>query len=309
MSPNQAACPVCDRTLKGTSSYPNGYNLFNCPSCGPWGATFIVGSRFSGDEPRKLMHLLCEHRIRGNSPVVLATRSLESDEVNYVGKDEFLTKFPTRPLEFFDRALLNLGYLAKEPNAVVGITFENEAALFTEPGNGDGMLTQLQEQGFIKITEESDNEVTCVVITPDGWRKIEELNHPGRDSRQAFVAMWFDKGQQEIFEAAIKPAIEADGTTKAVRIDLKEHNGKIDDEIVAEIRRSRYLVADFTGNRGGVYFEAGFALGLGLPVIWCVHQEHLKGVHFDTRQYNHIAYASAEDLRVRLLNRIRATDV
>ena len=64
-----------------------------------------------------------------------------------------------------------------------------------------------------------------------------------------------------IFEDGFKPAIEDDNRTKAVRIDRLEHNRKIDDEIIAEIRRSRYLVADFTGNRAGVYFEAGFALG------------------------------------------------
>jgi len=46
------------------------------------------------------------------------------------------------------------------------------------------------------------------------------------------------------------------------------HNEKICDKIVSEIRKSRLLVADFTDNRGGVYFEAGFAMGLSIPVIW-----------------------------------------
>jgi hypothetical protein len=50
------------------------------------------------------------------------------------------------------------------------------------------------------------------------------------------------------------------------------HLNKVDDVIVAEIRRSRFLVADFTCEpgkvRGGVYFEAGFARGLNIPIIW-----------------------------------------
>ena len=74
--------------------------------------------------------------------------------------------------------------------------------------------------------------------------------------------MWFDKTMDNFFFNGIQPAIEHDGT-KCIRIDFKEHNNKICDEIIAEIRRSRYLVADFTGNRGGVYYEAGFAYGLG----------------------------------------------
>ena len=54
-----------------------------------------------------------------------------------------------------------------------------------------------------------------------------------------------------------------DAGYEAVRIDKQRHLNKIDDEIVAEIRRARFLVADFTqgetGPRGGVYYEAGFS--------------------------------------------------
>jgi hypothetical protein len=33
---------------------------------------------------------------------------------------------------------------------------------------------------------------------------------------------------------------------------------------MAEIQKSRFVVADYTGQRNGVYFEVGFAVGLGL---------------------------------------------
>jgi nucleoside 2-deoxyribosyltransferase len=55
-----------------------------------------------------------------------------------------------------------------------------------------------------------------------------------------------------------------------------------------------------------VYFEAGFMLGLGRPVIWVCEKKDLKNVHFDTRQYNTIDYADAKDLRTRLQLRIEA---
>jgi nucleoside 2-deoxyribosyltransferase len=76
---------------------------------------------------------------------------------------------------------------------------------------------------------------------------------------------------------------------------------------MAEIRRSGLIVADFTGNRGGVYFEAGFAMGLGLPVIWTVRQDDIDAVHFDTRQYNHITWSTPQELREKLYNRVMAT--
>lgn len=67
------------------------------------------------------------------------------------------------------------------------------------------------------------------------------------------------------------------------------------------------MVADFTGHRHGVYFEAGFAMGLGIPVIWLCQEDEIDKTHFDTRQYNHILWNSAEDLYQKLLNRIQAT--
>ena len=95
-----------------------------------------------------------------------------------------------------------------------------------------------------------------------------------------------------------------------MRIDRKADVNKIDDEIIAEIRRSRFLVADFThgedGARGGVYFEAGFAYGLGLPVIYSCRADMVEQLHFDTRQYYHIVWESPEELRDGLAQRIEA---
>lgn len=95
-----------------------------------------------------------------------------------------------------------------------------------------------------------------------------------------------------------------------MRIDRKLDVVKIDDEIIAEIRRSRFLVADFThekaGARGGVYFEAGFAFGLGIPVIYTCREDAIDKIHFDTRQYHHTAWKDSADLRDKLEKRILA---
>lgn len=71
-------------------------------------------------------------------------------------------------------------------------------------------------------------------------------------------------------------------------------------KIITEIKNSRFLVADVTQQRPGVYFEAGYALGLGIPVFWCVREDDLKNVHFDTRQYNHIVWKDENHLAEQL---------
>ena len=134
--------------------------------------------------------------------------------------------------------------------------------------------------------------------------------------------MWFSDEMQDAYDSGFSTAISQAGYLP-LRIDVKEHNNKIDDEIVLEIRRSRFVVADFTcpvfpvvGEpepkrkaevRGGVYFEAGLAQGLGIDVIWTVRADRLDYVHFDTRQYAHIVWSDPADLQNMLYKRIGAT--
>ena len=58
--------------------------------------------------------------------------------------------------------------------------------------------------------------------------------------------------------------------------------------------------------RGGVYYEAGFAQGLNIPVIWTCREDRMDRVHFDTRQYSHILWTGPQDLRQKLRNKIGA---
>ena len=145
-------------------------------------------------------------------------------------------------------------------------------------------------------------------VTVDGYARVEEI-YDSVASRQAFVAMWFDASMDEAYEHGIAPAIESAGFACKV-INRDPTVDKIDDAIMAEIRRSKFIVADFThgedGARGGVYYEAGFAEGLGIPVIFTCHKDTIDDVHFDTRQRNHIVWSDPEELRQRLLERIQA---
>lgn len=168
----------------------------------------------------------------------------------------------------------------------------------------------LSSRGFLIMGKRGINEENIYVslfrIAPAGWELLESVNVT--DSNIGFVAMWFDPTMDNIWENGFYPSIKSAGYS-ASRIDKKEHNNKIDDEIIAAIRGSRFVVADFTGGRGGVYYEAGFAAGLDKPVIWTVREDWLDKLHFDTRQYNHITW-QANDLDAftkALKNRIEAT--
>ncbi len=148
-------------------------------------------------------------------------------------------------------------------------------------------------------------------ITVQGYAELETTRTTTDRKNEGFVAMWLSEELNEAYENGIRAGIKDAGFTP-FRVDKTEHNDKIDDLIVAQIRKSRFVVADFTscdekGARGSVYFEAGFAIGLGIPVIFCCRKDWLQKVHFDTRQYNHIVWEDSKELRRRLRHRIEAT--
>ena len=120
--------------------------------------------------------------------------------------------------------------------------------------------------------------------------------------------MWFDEALTPFYREVIELGVRACGY-EPLRLDDKEHNNNIHDEIIASIRGARFVVADMTGYRGGVYFEAGFAHGLGLPVIYMVRDDDKDKVHFDVQSQNFILWSPDDlpDACKRLKNRILAT--
>ena len=160
-------------------------------------------------------------------------------------------------------------------------------------------LESLIERKLLISQDEINGSPLTVVITADGWDYLEKIGKSRANLTQAFVAMSFSKAMRPIWEQAIKPAITRAGY-QAYRVDAEPHVDRIDVKIISEIRASRFVVAEVTEQKHGVYFEAGYALALGLPVFWCVRQDDLPNVHFDTRQYNYIVWDKEADLEAKL---------
>lgn len=125
-------------------------------------------------------------------------------------------------------------------------------------------------------------------------------------SQICFVAMSFAPELSDIFSVGIKPAVDALGY-EAVRVDTKPHNEKIDSKIIELIMKSRFVVADFTGQRNGVYYESGFAKGLGLPVIQTCMNRDFNNMHFDIRSINTLHYNTPSELVPELKKQIEET--
>jgi hypothetical protein len=198
------------------------------------------------------------------------------------------SEFPGQEIELLAQVSPSLGYCKNE----------SELRFFVE---------HLRVQRLIdaRPAGQTDDRIACTVL-PDGWTSV-EMSRPGNlVSDKAFVAMWFDLSMKLTYDEAIKSAIAKAGY-RPVRIDAEEFNSDVVERIIGEIRESRFVVADVTGQRNGVYFEGGFAFGLALPVIWMCREDEVSKLHFDTRQLNHIVWKDNAQIQERLLRRILAT--
>lgn len=197
-----------------------------------------------------------------------------------------------------------------------GREFQLSNVLSAQDPNASRLLpvgwNRTNEEMRYMVSEALCNEMGLLVREHAQWFKVSPKGllylEGQRDepSSIGFCAMWFSPEVLPLWTQVIEPAIRAAGYDP-LRIDAKEHNGKIDDEIMASIRAARFVVSDFTGNRGGVYYEAGFAHGLGLPVIFMCREG--DDLHFDVRQYNCIFWKpdALEEAKERLKNRLLAT--
>ncbi len=314
------SCPIWQTPAKALPTTRDGQDV-DSPRAG--GQYSVSGTALamlkSWDEPKKvqLTSWLVEQRRLGVSCPEISSTTLDD-----------VTK--RRPLSVHDRADTLLRYLGVNSDLLGAVVkfyaldntkapeTANELLAWTASRQISEVVTLAEycsEEGWIEHratqrTGSSGNTIHELMLRPPGYARLAELDGIISGSKQAFVAMWFDESMKAVYEKGIEPAIREVGY-EPLRIDRKEHINKIDDEIIAEIRRSRFLVADFTqgesGARGGVYYEAGFAHGLNIPVIFTCREDAIGKVHFDTRQYNHITWKTSEELQARLTQRISAT--
>ena len=278
-------------------------------------ATEILKSQDEHLKARLTSWLIEQHRLGVDCPKILSTTVAEIEQRRSLSIDQRVDNL----LRYIQRQLPRIGmdfYFEMDSN-ILEDPQRNETRIFremlawsesTEMDELTYLLDYLQSASWLK---RMPCGATCrsYRLTVAGYSYLAEIDHAVTDSSQAFVAMWFDESMDEVWEKGLRPGI-SDAGYEALRIDRKEHLNKIDDEIIAEIRRSRFLVADFTqgatGPRGGVYYEAGFAHGLNIPVVFTCRRDALEKVHFDTRQYPHIVWETAEALRDGLAKRISA---
>ncbi len=297
------ACPFCgwDAIIRQLSLGREGKDV-ECVICGRFEITpnALAGLTSKPGDTELLPYLICHIR-----------QANERGEVFNVASHtwrEFATAHKNTPFSKKTAKLLDI--LAARSRFIPGARIPVDSKVdwpLVDAGSQvelDYLLEFLLKEDYINKKYEP-----LVQLNPKAWERFEKLGTGQGTPGKCFVAMSFHKSLNDAYDSGIFLAVKSDCQMEPVRVDRVEHNEKICDRIIAEIRMCQFMVADFTGQRPAVFFEAGFALGLGRPVIWSCRNDEFEKLKdsFDTRQYNHIAWNNSEELRKKLADRIKAT--
>jgi len=313
------ACPVCGCADIKTETKNRDVQLFNCPVCGQFALLgMLVHAVVLPLKPRSLESAVLSHAIRRmqrkNAQGVPEWPMFALDDVNQIITD---ARLPS-PAEQADNFITWLGDNLDGAGAVVTVTYDNlKAVVGARTGEGVAFIVlTLLDKGLIDCQGLTSHHLrglpaTDLTLSMDGWLRYEALKRGASDSHKAFMALKFgDATLDAVFLGCFKPAVAQAGFD-LVRLDENPQAGLIDDRLRVEIRSSRFVIADLTHGNLGAYWEAGYAEGLGKPVIYTCERSvfEKEKTHFDTNHHLTVPWdhANLTDAAQRLKATIRAT--
>ncbi|MBM3554671.1 MAG: hypothetical protein FJX47_03850 [Alphaproteobacteria bacterium] len=314
-------CHVCHEKAAWKTAYSRGRQQFNCPRCGKYELTAkqiveLPGKLINNKKKFALSHFVRKSQ-SNNKNVFL---ELSDDVIDRVINDSYL---PTVIMQS-ELLLYWIGETIDDPGESVEINPLNHGAIIGSSTDRGFIfiVNSLIDQGYLSgRTQDWSREVgktvnggqAKVTLTFKGWDRYEQLRRGKVSGKTAFMAMKFgDSILDQMVDQHFRPAVEKTGFTLR-RLDDEPKAGLIDARMRVEIANARFLIADLTHGNHGAYWEAGYAEGLGKPVIYTceksIFDDETRRPHFDTNHHLTVSWSqSAPDSAIRDLKAtIRAT--
>lgn len=292
-------CPTCGRfqiTQRGVSLIRN--NKL---------ASYLFHNRFSCSNPSEYRYHTTLSKEQCDSYIEEYKDALDLHGRPVHFDEEMLDNwYPKTLSERVDRILLRLDSLTKHIGKVVFLESEELLSLlFIDRTEKDPIYGNMVDRDRSECYDEEGFMIDCLTnqnlivferptaqemgenidrmyagkikISPTGYSRIDVLQKHTAHGRNALVAMKFGDDTKPLREA-IRTGIKSAGYN-AVFIDEVQHNDFITPELLKYIRDSKFVVVDLTHQNNGAYFEEGYAMGLGKPVIQLCKKD--TKLHFD----------------------------
>ena len=299
-------CVLCNNTNINELPKMPDIEVYKCPNCGNVNITeeaIIDLPKYNSDI--WLLSAFCWIR---------TSRDLPAEQIHTGNLDDIIKRMKSeksnRALDAQNRIIK---YLGDRSNLLgswihVGENFHQELIMKLE--ELEYLFESMQEHGLLEEDDRTTSARTSfndVRLSFEGWEKYEYLKISNFDSNMVFIAMWYDNKTQKLREC-LKSAVDNAGYDPII-VDERLYIGNIMNYVLGRIKESKFIIADFTvnpenptnipknddekevsriqgGTRGGVYYEAGFAKGLGLKVIHTCKDDNISRsrLHFDIEQ-------------------------
>ncbi|WP_243149308.1 hypothetical protein [Colidextribacter sp. OB.20] len=331
MEEEKKICPVCGTEVPSSYNHDLYLTFYRCPVCGQYQldiywkeqgfnmnhlAAFLAHNAYPASDFEQRYYTtasreVCDelqkegkgHPVHIDSEIVEAwyPRSFAEKidlvllylhkHAPHIGQTIHFTPQTLYSFLFIDRYdFVNGQYVSRK-----GDTLEAEARFIISCLIQQGLIADRGKQPFAAAQ--------LFTLTPYGYARIDEIQRYTASGRNVLVAMQFGDETRPLREA-IRKGIES-AEYHAIFIDEVQHNDFITPELLKYIRDSKFVVVDLTHQNNGAYFEEGYSMGLGKPVIQLCKQG--VKLHFDIAQKNTIMWETEDDIPELLQKRIIAT--
>lgn len=167
------------------------------------------------------------------------------------------------------------------------------------PAIAQSMVEECIESGLVRKTVKNINPGSRFVyhdLSSKGWQTYELSRKGSSPGNYGFLALKFNDIDLDRFvNEVVKPATLELGYGIFDMRDLSQA-GLIDNLMRSKIRDSAFVVADLTHDNLGAYWEAGFAEGVGKPVIYLCNRSRFQQfkTHFDVNHYTTLLWDEAD---------------
>jgi len=281
---SENTCPICDEQAVSNQrdSARPGLRSIECSRCGRYllaPSDFIANSE--GRDVRYLLSAYLREHSDGIKELIVNDSLIQSvlPELKEYNVERKIGK-----------VLLYLGKYSEYPGSYVSLVGELFPVAYARNQSEFVFYRDhLEERGYI---EKKSND--RIRLTAKGWNELYKMRRQGRDSKECFIAMSFREEYDKLYLALQKGVDLAGRGYSAARLDDPQSPELIDNALIAKMKNSRFMIADFSANNAGVYFEAGYMRGLGRHVISTCKKLDAQGklvdkkgedLHFDVEHY------------------------
>jgi nucleoside 2-deoxyribosyltransferase len=294
-------CPVCFNRHSETARFLTNEDVISrrveCPICGAFKIDEIARrTRLSPENIRTAnQRAVMSHRLRSSKP---------GSQLPLVTADWVDSVVQSGRLPTVSQQVKNaIQYIGDEVSARGEEIDTADEGLFAimgaaNPQRAAQLLEELRSRGLLRVTvfDSIDPiQVSALDLTLEGWSRYEEYRLQGPVGKSAFLALQFDDPKLDsLIRNTIKPVlIDQLGFELEDMRDLAR-TGIIDNIMREKIRDAAFVVVDLTHNNSGAYWEAGYAEGLGKPVLYICEQKKFEEAktHFDTNHLTTVLWNS-----------------